>query len=224
MRLRLIYQGELRATQGEPREGQLNRMAEHKQAIRKVFHRQLKHFWGTNQFLSSCKVYGKDYGISRPVANTTAYYGSPPEDGKTSLMDAVAYNHRENGYQFVPLVRKDWGLLCTLEILFMRHEPPGGVLAWPGDLDNRVKTLIDALRKPTNGAELHGNETPAEGETPFFCLLEDDKLVSGLAVETDRLLEPPNGKRDEDLRQAHVVVTANVRPIDVTQFNLSFVS
>jgi hypothetical protein len=31
--------------------------------------------------------------------------------------------------------------------------------------------------------------TPDAGETPFYCLLEDDRLISKITVETDRLLE-----------------------------------
>lgn len=31
---------------------------------------------------------------------------------------------------------------------------------------------------------------PKPDEDPFFCLLEDDSLITRLAVETDRLLEP----------------------------------
>jgi hypothetical protein len=34
------------------------------------------------------------------------------------------------------------------------------------------------------------NNTPGEGENPFFCLLEDDNLITKVSVTTDRLLEP----------------------------------
>jgi len=34
---------------------------------------------------------------------------------------------------------------------------------------------------------------PAEGKDPFYCLLEDDRLVSHLEVETDTLLDTPTG-------------------------------
>lgn len=219
MRFRLIYERELRANQRDPIGGQPDRLAEHKQKIRKVFHRQLKHLWETNWFLNSTIVFAGDYGIEMPTGD-----GSIPNslsDSRISLVDAVAHNHRENSYRFVPLVRKDWRLMCSLQILFLRHDPPGSVVH-AGDLDNRVKTLIDALRKPEGASELRGNEIPAEGEDPFFCLLEDDRLVAGLSVESDRFLEPPRGRRDEDRRQVHVVVTVDVRPYDVTNFNLSF--
>ncbi|RWP46723.1 hypothetical protein [Mesorhizobium sp.] len=220
MRFRLVYEGELKANQRDPHDNQPARLSEHKQAIRKVFHRQLRHLWETNWFLSTHRVFPQDYGMSRPAADTAARWGAS-ENEMISLTEAVSYKHRENGYCFVPLVRKDWRLMCSLEILFLRHDPPGSVIH-SGDLDNRIKTLIDALRKPDNATELRGNETPAEGEDPFFCLLEDDKLVTGLNVESDRFLVPPKGNKDIDRRQVHIVISVDVRPYDVTSFNLSF--
>lgn len=218
MRFRLIYEGELKSNQRDPIGNQHDRLAEHKQSIRKVFHRQLKHLWETNWFLSSCRVFPGDYGLDRLAGDEPL---ALDESGRMPLVDAVACKHRQDSYRFVPLVRKDWRLMCSLQILFLRHDPPGSVVH-AGDLDNRIKTLVDALRRPEGASELRGNEIPAEGEDPFFCLLEDDSLVSGLAVESDRLLEPPKGRKDEHRREVHVVVTADVRPIDVTNFNLSF--
>lgn len=220
MRFRLVYQGELKSNQRDPLSKQPDRLAEHKQAIRKIFHRQLKHLWETNWFLSTHQIYPDEFGMNRSAADNIARWGSS-RNQMVPLRDAVSQKYREYGYHFVPLVQEDWRLMCSLDILFLRHDPPGSVIH-AGDLDNRVKTLIDALRKPGNATELRGNETPAVGEEPFFCLLEDDKLVTGLVVESDRFLVPPNGKSDEDRRQVHIVITVDVRPYDVTTFNLSF--
>jgi hypothetical protein len=220
MRFRLIYDGELRASQVDPVRGEKQSLSEHKQQIRKVFHWQLKQLWAKNWFLSTHRVFPRDYGIDRPAADTAARWGASDNE-MISLLDAVAQSHIENGYRFTPLVRQDWRLLCSLDILFLRRDPPGSVVH-AGDLDNRLKTLIDALRKPEGVGELRGNELPGDGEDPFFCLLEDDKLVNGLRVEADRLLSEPSGNRDEDRRRVHIVITADVRPYDVTNFNLSF--
>jgi hypothetical protein len=90
-----------------------------------------------------------------------------------------------------------------------------------GDLDNRIKTLIDTLRKPQNANELRGHETPSAGEDPFFCLLEDDDLVTGLTVETDMLLDPPC-EGDAGQAQVKLIISVELRPSHVTMFNLSF--
>jgi hypothetical protein len=44
---------------------------------------------------------------------------------------------------------------------------------------------------------------PGDGEDPFFCLLEDDKQVSHISVETDTLLYPRTGD-GADLSAAHL--------------------
>ena len=88
----------------------------------------------------------------------------------------------------------------------LRLGEPGGLLS-AGDLDNRVKTLFDALRKPKSKSEL-GGVVPAEDEDPFFCLLEDDSLITHTNVETDTLLEPVEGL-PSDVR---IVVAVTVKP------------
>jgi hypothetical protein len=107
-----------------------------------------------------------------------------------------------------------------LDILFLRRDIPGSALE-AGDIDNRVETIIDTLRKPKGAQELRGNENPLPTEDPFFCLLQDDKLVSGFSVETDTLLDEivPG---DEDKRMAKVVISVELRPYFPTYFNLAF--
>ena len=83
-----------------------------------------------------------------------------------------------------------------------------------------MKTLIDALRMPKSANELRGNEMPGVGEDPFFCLLEDDDLVTAVTVETDMLLDPPNGEADHG--EVKLVISVELKPYDVNMFNLSF--
>jgi methylmalonyl-CoA mutase N-terminal domain/subunit len=136
-------------------------------------------------------------------------------------LEAVASNYHELGYRFAPLVREKISLVCSLDILFLRRDIPGGVITSAGDIDNRIKTVIDALRRPRYAQELVGNEVPSEGENPFFCLMEDDSQVDRLSVETDALL---NVGEDSDHRRVQLVITVDVRPFNVTTFNLSFAS
>lgn len=223
MRFRLTYEGELQSTQGEPRGGQVVpfRMADHKHKIRKVFHRQLKRLWETNKLLSGHMVHPTDGTTGRSAPKDAAQRENIGRFDSLPLMEAVANQYRENDYRFVPLVREDISVLCSLKILFLRRDIPGRVIS-AGDLDNRIKTLIDALRRPKSGSELKGNETPGEGEDPFFVLLEDDDLVSELVVETDELLDPPTGDKEADMRHVRLVVTVEIRPYNVTMFNLAF--
>jgi hypothetical protein len=91
----------------------------------------------------------------------------------------------------------------------------GGV--WAGDIDNRIKTLIDALRIPSANED-YDQRTPAEDEQPFFCLLEEDKLITKLTIETDRLLKF-DGKA---LDQAMLVINVSLRPYETQIANIAF--
>ena len=218
MKFRLVYEGELRSTQRDPERNQPDPRAAHKQDIRRVFHRQLKQLWQSNQFLREHKLPSGQPNPGRPIADDAAYYGR--SELELSMLEVIADKHRNFGYRFVPLVRKDWSLLCSLNVLFLRRDFPGSVIQ-AGDIDNRLKTLIDALRLPVHKQELAGNEVPLDDEDPFFVLMEDDNLVSHFSVEADTLLEPPkDGTLDK--HKVHLVVEVDVRPHHATTFNLSF--
>jgi hypothetical protein len=221
MKFRLTYEGELRPTQRDALERETDKLASHKQAIRRVFHRQLKQLWQEDKFLRECEVDSALYTPSRALRDVgTAYYGSNASK-RIPLVEAVAGQHHALGYRFVPLVLDRWSLLCSLNILFLRRDMPGSVLH-AGDIDNRIKTLIDALRPPQSQNELvEDDNIPKEGEDPFFCLLEDDRQVSHFSVETDRLLDPPTPDGAEK-RKAHLVITVEIRPYYATMFNSSF--
>jgi hypothetical protein len=54
MRFRLTYEGELRSSQRDPLGNQPNKLADHKQHIRREFHRQLKRLWEGTFFALAC--------------------------------------------------------------------------------------------------------------------------------------------------------------------------
>jgi hypothetical protein len=233
MRFRLTYEGELRATQRDPRGAEPDKLALHKHAIRRQFHGQLRRLWQTNRFLSEHKVWPKDYALFPPPdgvssiadipAKGTFYWGGGP-DTRIPLIEALAAQRQNNrfNYRFVPLVRDGIFLLCSLDILFLRRDIPGSLIQ-AGDIDNRIKTLIDALRCPQSANEIPLGAEPRAGDDPFFCLLEDDKFVSHFAVETDTLLDPITDD-DADRRKVKLVITVELRPYHVTSFNVAFAS
>ena len=111
----------------------------------------------------------------------------PPPD-----LANVGNQHARNGYEFIPLIGRSFGAsACALDILFLRRDHPGNLIKSDGDIDNRMKVLFDALRMPQNSSEVCG--PPERDETPLFCLLEDDRLITEVKVSTDRLLVPSNG-------------------------------
>jgi hypothetical protein len=152
-----------------------------KHEIRRRIHAQLKDLW---QHL--------------PLSNFTRLLAPPEEYGEGSLI------RRKHGFNFVPLVAEYPGHVAELSIHLLWPASPGAIITSGGDLDNRVKTLLDALKIPAENNALPLGTVPESGEDPFFCLLEDDSLVTRPTVEADRLLEPVESKSE-------VVLTVRVR-------------
>lgn len=108
------------------------------------------------------------------------------------------------GRKFFPLVRNSLALRCGLKIHFLRKEPPGRIYQG-GDIDNRLKTLFDALSIPKPEQVV---DDPTIDD-PIFCLLEDDALITRIDVETSRLLSRPNGSKHD----VHLLIEVDVRGI-----------
>lgn len=102
----------------------------------------------------------------------------------------------------MPLVTKKFWLVCELDILFLRTELPGSLFTTnhAGDLDNRLKVLFDALRVPNDDSELPAGVQPERDEDPLFCLLEDDKLITTVRLESERLYAGTIGHQQNRVR------------------------
>lgn len=197
MHFRLTYTGPLMSHQDGARQ---SARALHVHAIRKVFHLQLSALWRLHPVLR------KERRSKMGVAGT---------DKQVFPLE---------GFSFDALVTQRSGLICALDVLMLRVGEPGAVIY---DLDNRLKTIFDALRMPKGADELGAGsarpQVPASdgSESPFYVLLEDDKLITHVSVESDILLEPVAvpGSQDSGVR---LVLGVTVRPYDVTQDNLAF--
>ncbi len=198
MEFRLTYEGQLKG----PTSG--NSRVKHKHEIRKHLHKQLLRLRRTHPYLKDA-----------PRADARMGELSP----RQSLFNYHAGQYARLGYNFVPLVTAELSLICRVNILFLRPEMPGGLLT-SGDLDNRLKTIFDALRMPSSKDELGGYDTPEDGEKPFCVLVEDDKLISHIAIETDTLLEPVSEGFDQ--HDARLVVAVHLHPINMGWHNINF--
>src|SRR5437867_2888244 len=87
---------------------------------------------------------------------------------------------------YFPLVSKSNRLIAELDIFLLRNEAPGRIIVSGGDIDNRLKTLFDALRCPHSAKEA-GSQSHTDSE--IYTLLEDDSPITAVSVTTDRLLE-----------------------------------
>jgi hypothetical protein len=169
-----------------------------KHAIRKQFHPQLKRQWEVDPAL-------------RGFAQRNVKF----EDGAKPMLQVIADTFTVGGFRCVPLVQKRLDLTCYLSISFMRHEEPGQLVRHGGDIDNRIKTLFDSLTKPNNDQVAH--QAPENEENPFYCLLEDDSLITGFEVKTERLLQATHNPQ-----AVRLLITAVVRPSHANEDNLPF--
>ncbi len=188
LEFRLVYQGKL------PAEGKGSSHSFDKHVIRKAFHPQLKELWKNHRSLR----YIKDI-----IINHGAYEGK-------SYFDFLGDTYRRCDHRFLPLIRKANEGTCSLDILFLRRDAPGHIIRSGGDIDNRIKVLFDALRVPDvcNGLP----STPDPDENPFYCLLEDDSLITEVKVTTDVLLKPCIGS--EKIHDVMLVLTVRTNLAD----------
>jgi len=125
-------------------------------------------------------------------------------------VEHIADNNDKFGYRFVPLVQKDHAV-CSVDILLLRRDSPGGLLRSAGDIDNRIKLIVDALKMPENRDEL-GGFSPDADENPFFCVLENDVSVTSLKVTSDRLLCPL--EPGEQIKHVYALLHVKTHSID----------
>jgi hypothetical protein len=142
-----------------------NAKAEDKHRIRDALHPQLQQLWS-----------------QPPLCEMTSLLAFPPESEKPSVIV-------ERGpIRYAPLVTKVLNLYAELAVLMFRPQPRGHLITDGGDVDNRLKTLLDALRIPRGTPKTPNRQVPAGGV--FYCLLQDDSLVTKVSAETEQLLRP----------------------------------
>jgi hypothetical protein len=185
--------------------------------IRNEFHPQLVELWEIHRGLKDMhhRRYIHESGawlIDHHHSKGEAPQPVPPPDKAHEYVDVLA-PVTVGGRQFMPLVRNTLALNCGLKIQFLRKEEPGRVIQ-QGDLDNRLKTLFDALSMP-DAQQIVPDTATAD---PIHCLLENDGLIAGVAIETHRLLNRPNTTH----REVHLLIEVDVRVTQSRFYNQPF--
>lgn len=122
---------------------------------------------------------------------------NPPMDIYT--FSARGRTFKVGRFTFEPLISKLSGAACELNIKLLTRGKLGNLIHG-ADLDNRLKTLFDALRLPNQVQELPPNDKPSADENPFYVLLEDDAQITHLSVKSEPLLSPPvEGENETDV-------------------------
>ncbi len=156
-----------------------------KWVIRRALHPQLERLWQT-----------------RPLSDAApTLLAFPPQPTKVSVIV------EKGGRIFAPLVSQRLNLYAEVSVLLFRQQPRGALITSGGDLDNRLKTLLDGLRVPHGALEGQPENTEKPDPAPFFCLLEDDALVTKVSVESEQLLRPASPEEVVAIISVHVKKT-----------------
>jgi hypothetical protein len=198
----LTYDGPLKAAASQSDKRRLE-----KQQIRCALHLQLMQLWKSKDVLHEQFLAGRIIkGGQEPYPITK--------------VELIPQAFVRGEFNLFPIVRKDLHLVCDLDILFLRREEPGELIVSGGDLDNRIKTLFDALRVPTDDNEVRGYKPAACEQPVFLCLTEDDKLITGFRISTDRLLEPAACEAQQN--NVRLIIRVEVKATKLTQENLGY--
>ncbi len=132
------------------------------------------------------------------------------------------------GFVFAAVVTTRLHLMAHLDILFLRPGSPGSLVVQGGDIDNRLKTLFDALQIPDEN-QIATDPPPSQDQTkapwgaaPFFCVLENDALITRVNVETDRLLKPDTSGVGKS--RVLLVINVTLRASQLAYNNMDLVS
>jgi hypothetical protein len=180
LKFRLTYEGEIRPRQGAS--------LKDIHSIRQQLHQQLKRLW-EHEPLSDLK---DKWLRDQDPGNPDEVYARITEVGPK---------------KYASIVAKD--LAAELDIILLRQQPKGQLIGQGGDIDNRLKTLFDALRMPSKGEVQQLGALVDYDEDPLHCLLQDDALIHRVNVETDRLLK----SADPHILMAIIQVTVTVTKV-----------
>lgn len=216
----LTYDGSLPASANKPKN-------EDKWRIRKAFAPQLRDLWTSHPALRQIELDGRYFPMRGGAQLKQTHHQHPgpifPDEAimqeraaaeDSGVIDLCAPIEK-HGAWFRPLVRDSFALHCGLKVIFLRKEPPGKVYQG-GDLDGRIKTLLDALTMPQHKEQVL--EKTSTEFAPIYCLMEDDSLVSGVSVESERLLTDQDHAKD----YVKLIIEVDVRVRQAMIYNQSF--
>jgi hypothetical protein len=93
-----------------------------------------------------------------------------------------------NEIPFIPLLSEKMKPKVSLDILLIRYQIESHLLTKNSDVDNQLKVIFDALSCPQSINQADQKWFNEENKEDIYCLLENDKFVTSVRAETDRLL------------------------------------
>lgn len=111
-------------------------------------------------------------------------------DGKSKKGDGMHMYLDIGEKRFWFLISEEYKTIVDLNITILLPHAVGAIVNNGGDIDNRIKTLFDALRIPSVSSEIPPTDSFDYGEEGMFCLLQDDKLINRVSIVSYQDHEP----------------------------------
>jgi hypothetical protein len=183
----LTYDGPLPPSANKPK-------SQEKWDIRKSFAPQLEDLWSSHPALIHIEKNERYFFTGNMGSSLHQRHHSDPgplvmseqnkaraDDGEPNVMD-LCRPIEKHGAWFRPLMRDSFALHCGLKILFLRKEPPGKVYQG-GDIDGRMKTLLDSLAMPQNVEQI--KERTSTQFAPVFACWKMTRLSQELTLKAN---------------------------------------
>lgn len=135
-----------------------------KHLIRQAMHEQIKSLCISDQFSNSFK--------------------GDVEGSRCENENSMFVEHSGKRYWF--LVSEYLATVVDLNITILMPHTVGRIVQNGGDIDNRIKTLFDALRVPAVSSEIPISDSFDYATSGMYCLLEDDKLINRVSIRSYR--------------------------------------
>jgi hypothetical protein len=175
-----------------------------KHKLRRYFHGQIKELWNQTPLNQHFDLIDPSFEPPSRIGVLVLAGGEKP-----SVVETVG------GHNYTSIVSAKIELVADLTITFLRPGPPGGLRDVYGDLDNRIKTLLDGLKIPNDKNALPKDVSLEADPDPLYCLLQVDRLITRLDINSDRLLES-----DAPTDCVVLLIHVRTRPTLGTPYNL----
>lgn len=157
-----------------------------KQLIRQYLHPQIKALCRSDQF-----------------ANT---FEGDIKGNRSTKEQPMYVQHNEKRYWF--LISEYLKTVVDLNITILVPHQVGRIIQNGGDIDNRIKTLFDALRVPAVTSEIPSSDSFNYTIGGMYCLLQDDKLINRVSIQSYQDHAPEDADSVKCLIEVKTKITA----------------
>jgi len=133
-----------------------------------------------------------------------------PDQFESLVIKDLSMSKVIDGKKFNFLISEKLATVANLNLTLLVPHAVGSIVQNGGDIDNRLKTLFDALRIPTASSEVPTTDDFEYGSEGMYCLLEDDKLINRVAIKSFQDHSPLGGDSVRCLIEVETKITQPV--------------